>query len=221
MAELELLIGNKNYSSWSLRPWLALKASGLPFREHLVPLYQDDSKAALLRFSPAGKAPALRDGALVIPESLAICEYVAELAPAAGLWPREREARAVARAVACEMHAGFVALRSTMPMNLRDRARTPIVPTPEAAADVARVQALVDGCRQRFGAGGPFLFGGFGIADAMLAPVATRFRTYRVALSSLTQAWCDAIFADPAFRAWETAAAAEVERLEATDRLLD
>jgi len=220
VSELELLIGNKNYSSWSLRPWLALKASGLPFRERLVPLYQDGSKAALLQFSPAGKAPALRDGALVIPESLAICEYVAELAPDATLWPRAREARAVARAVACEMHAGFFALRMTMQMNIRARARTPIVPTAEAAADVARVQALVEGCRQRFGAGGPFLFGGFGIADAMLAPVATRFRTYRVPLSPVAQAWCDAIFGYPAFREWEAAAISEVERIEETDQLL-
>jgi len=220
MSELELLIGNKNYSSWSLRPWLALRAAGLPFREHRVPLYQDGSKAALLRFSPAGKAPALRHGGLVIPESLAICEYVAELAPDAGLWPAAREARAEARAIACEMHAGFGALRQTMPMNLRARAKTPIAPTPEAAADVARIEAIVEAARRRHGANGGFLFGGFGIADAMLAPVATRFRTYRVALSPIVQTWCDAIFALPAFREWEAAALAESERMDETDRLL-
>lgn len=220
MPELELLIGNKNYSSWSLRPWLALKAAGLPFREHRVPLYEDDSKAALLRFSPTGKAPALRQGDLVIPESLAICEHVAELVPDADLWPRAREARALARAVACEMHAGFFALRGTMPMNLRARARAPIVPTPEVAADVARVQAIVEGCRQRFGASGPFLFGSFGIADCMLAPVATRFRTYRVALGATAQAWCDAVHAHPAFREWEAAAIAEPERIDEAERAL-
>lgn len=220
MAELELLIGNKNYSSWSLRPWLALEAAGLAFREHRVALYREGSKAELLRFSPTGKAPALRHGKLVIPESLAICEYVAELAPDAGLWPAAREARAEARAIACEMHAGFGALRETMPMNLRARASRPIALTAAAAADVARVQAIVEGTRARHGGGGAFLFGAFGIADAMLAPVATRLRTYRVALARPAQAWCDAVLAHPAFRAWEAAAGAEPERIEETDRLL-
>jgi glutathione S-transferase len=220
MTELVLLIGNKNYSSWSLRPWLALRAAGLPFREHRVPLDRPESKAELLRFSPAGKAPALRHGDLVIWDSLAICEYAAELAPDAELWPRDAAWRARARAVACEMHSGFLPLRMTMQMNVRGRARQPVVPTPDAAADVARIEAIFEDCRAHAAPSGPFLFGRFGIADCMYAPVATRFRTYGVRLSPRPQAYVDTLLAHPAFLEWEAEALREPERMEGTDALL-
>lgn len=212
MTDLTLLIANKAYSSWSLRPWLALKQAGLPFREALVPLRQPDTAARIRELSPSGRVPCLRDGERIVWDSLAICEYIAELAPAAGLWPDDSHARAVARSVSAEMHSGFIALRSTMSMDLkRDRSGEGM--TPEAAADIARIQALWADARARFGqapdAGGPFLFGRFTIADAMFAPVVTRFATYGVALEDGARAYCDAVLALPALRDWTAAAKAE------------
>lgn len=221
MADLTLVVGNKNYSSWSLRPWLALRMAEIPFDEIVIPLYEPASKAALLVQSPAGKVPVLRHGDLVVWDSLAICEYAAELAPQAALWPADRAARAHARSISAEMHAGFVALRSTMPMNLRARGRHLATPPTEAArADVARVSKIVEECRERFGAGGAFLFGGFGIADAMYAPVATRLRSYSIPLPPPVQAWSDAVLALPPFLEWERAALAEPQILPATESLL-
>lgn len=197
---LTLFIGNKNYSSWSLRPWLALKLARLPFEEVLIPLYQTTSKQDILRHCPTGKVPALKlDDGTVIFESLAICEWAAEQAP--DIWPADPTARAVARAVSCEMHAGFVGLRSALPMNIR-RAAPPRNLTPAAQEDINRVTALWRDCRKRYGAGGPFLFGAPSIADAMFAPVVTRFASYLVDVDEDSRAYMAAVFALPAMQEW-------------------
>lgn len=220
MARLELVIGNRNYSSWSLRPWLALRASGLPFEVVRIPLYREGSAAELQRVSPTGLVPVLREGDLVTWESLAICERVAELAPDAGLWPADPAVRAVARSVATEMHGGFARVREAMPMNFRGRARrTP--PLDDATrAQIARIDRVWSNCRARHGAAGPWLFGPFTIADAMYAPVVSRFRTYGIDLSPPAREYADAAFDSPAMREWGEEAAREVERMEETDRLL-
>ncbi|HUS63066.1 MAG TPA: glutathione S-transferase family protein [Kofleriaceae bacterium] len=205
---LELLLGNKNYSSWSMRGYLAVAASGLPFRETVVPLFDDTTAGAIAAFSPSGLVPALRHGDIVVWDSLAIGEYVAELAPAAQLWPADRATRALARSVACEMHSGFTALRRDMPMNVRAR-RPGVGHTPEALASAARVMTIWREQRARHGAAGPYLFGAFTIADVMYAPVATRFRTYGVELDGACQAYVDALFAHPQVAAWLAAAEAE------------
>jgi glutathione S-transferase len=189
---LRLVCGNLNYSSWSVRPWLALKHAALPFRVHDIGLKtQDGWKDRILAFSGAGNVPILVDGSLSIHESLAICEYVAELAPAARLWPEDRKLRARGRAIACEMHSGFGHLRNAMDMNLRARA-THTPKSPEIDADIARV---LDIWRASLSSsGGPFLLGDFSIADCMFFPVATRFRTYGVPLPEDAQAYSRALF---------------------------
>lgn len=208
MSDIELVIANKNYSSWSLRPWLALKQAGLPFSVTVIPLKQDDTKAQILARSPSGKVPALIHDGVTVWDSLAICEYVAELAPDAGLWPTAPATRAVARSVSAEMHSGFTALRSNMPMNIRGDlsgwGRAPGV-----AEDVARIEAIWTDVRQRFGATGPYLFGGFTIADAMYAPVVARFKTYGVTVNPTAQAYAEAILAHPFMREWTADALAE------------
>ena len=208
MADFKIVLGNKNYSSWSLRGWLALKRCGVAFDEEVVPLYQDDWRARLLAVSPAGKVPVLLHDGQAIWDSLAIAEYLAELFPAAGLWPEEREARALARAVSAEMHAGFAALRNAMPMNFRGDIQAP---RRDAAveADIARVAELWRDCRTGFGAGGPFLFGEFSAADAFYAPVAARFAAYDVELPELAAAYRDAVLAWPDVDEWRRAAVAE------------
>ena len=208
MSDLTLILGGKAYSSWSLRPWLALKQTGLPFTELVIPLRQPDTRARILEHSPAGKVPVLRHGDLTVWDSLAICEYLAELAPEAGLWPEDPAARAIARAVSAEMHAGFQSLRSSMPMDLKRQAPGEGM-TEATAADIARITALWADCRARFGGDGPFLFGRFSIADAMYAPVVTRFDTYAVALGGTARAYADAVLALPAMREWTEAARAE------------
>ena len=213
---LTLVIGNKNYSSWSLRPWLVLRQAGIPFREGRVPLYTPESLAELRRWSPSGLVPLLQDGGLKVWDSLAICEYLHERFPEHRLWPADGAARAVARSVSAEMHAGFGALRQAMVMNINrrypDKGRTP-----ECLQDVARILALWTDCRARFGAGGDFLFGGFSIADAMYAPVALRFRTYAVPLEGAARAYADALLALPALQEWVAAAEAETERIPRFD----
>jgi glutathione S-transferase len=204
-----LVIGNKAYSSWSLRPWLLMKHAGIPFEEVKLSLYQPDAKQALLSHSGAGKVPVLRDGGETIWDSLAIAEYLAEKHPEKKLWPADAAARAQARSVSAEMHSGFANLRSQMPMNVRRR--IPRTPSPEVAADVARIQSIWSDCRSRFGAGGPFLFGAFSIADAMYAPVASRFHTYGVELAAPARAYAQALLALPAFQAWVADANAETE----------
>ncbi len=210
-----LVIGNKNYSSWSLRPWLALRSAGIPFEEVRIPLYRPGSREEILRYSPNGRVPALVEGDLVTFESLAICERAAELAPLAGLWPAASGARALARSISSEMHAGFEALRMLCPCNLRLRAKREL--TPEAAADVARVTEIWKTTRARHGAGGDFLFGRFGIADAMYAPVVTRFRSWGIPLDREVAAYADAVLAFPPFREWEEAALRETERIAASE----
>jgi glutathione S-transferase len=198
---LTLVIGTKRWSSWSLRPWLALSAVGAPFREILIPLRQPDTKARILEWSPSGKVPLLDDGGLQVWDSLAICEYLAERFPEAGLWPRDPAACALARSVSAEMHSGFTALRSTCPMDVGEDLPMTEIPD-DVKADVARIDAVWSDCRARFGQGGPFLFGAFTNADAMFAPVATRIRTYHLPVSEAASAYCDAIMAHPAMVKW-------------------
>jgi glutathione S-transferase len=205
---LHLTIGNKNYSSWSLRPWLALKVAGIPFAETVIPIYVPGSKEKFLERSPAGKVPILQDGPVTVWESLAILEYLAEQFPAAGLWPRDSAARAHARAIASEMHAGFQPLRRQCPMNMW-RPVKKLELSAETAANAARIDAMWADCRARFGAGGPFLFGGFTAADAMYAPVVSRFHTYAVAVGAASAAYMDAVMALPAWREWHAAAVVE------------
>ena len=206
--ELTLVIGNKSYSSWSLRPWLALRQASADFQEIVVPLRQPDTKAMLLTHGPSGKVPVLKHDGLVIWDSLAICEYVAELYPDAGLWPADRQARAIARAAASEMHSGFTDLRRNLFMDLRTRHDVP-ERVAAAAGDIARIQELWTDCRARFGQGGPFLFGRFTLADAMFAPVCVRMRGWGVELEPVSDAYVSAILDLPAMKEWTAAAAAE------------
>ena len=214
---LTLVIGNKNYSSWSMRPWLALKQARIPFREIRIPLYQPDSKQRILEHSPAGKVPVLKDGEMAIWDSLAILEYLAERFPDRGLWPARATDRARARSVSAEMHAGFSALRTHMPMNLRNsypgRGRTP-----EVEADIARIVALWLDCRAR-AKGGELLFGPFCNADAMFAPVATRFGTYGVELPAVCRRYVDKLIALPAMQSWYADARIEGEAIAEYDRM--
>lgn len=207
MESLTLVIGNKNYSSWSLRPWILLKYFDVPFKEVFIPLYEGDFKKRLLDYSPTGKVPALVHGNLKISESLAIMEYVAELFPDKKMWPADREERALARGVSHEMHAGFGALRTNMPMNIRGshpgKGRNPVVDR-----DIARIDALWTECREAH-TNGNFLFGDFTIADAMFAPVVTRFHTYSVKLSAVAQEYADTIRELPAMKEWSEAGVKE------------
>jgi glutathione S-transferase len=206
--EFNLVIGNKNYSSWSLRGFLATRLAGVPFDEVLVRLSEPGSRDELLRHSPAGKVPVLKHGARVIWDSLAIIEYLAEIRPEAGLWPADPAARAHARSICAEMHSGFQALRARMPMNLRKslpgkgRGR-------DVATDIERVLAIWSDCRARHSALGPFLFGRFSAADVMYTPVATRFRTYAVELDDVAQAYVEAVLLRPDFVEWHEAALEE------------
>lgn len=209
MAAPVLHIGNKNYSSWSLRPWLALKWGGIPFQENIIPLggegYGRSQIKAVRAISPSGRVPALHIGDTVIYESLAICEWAAEQTPS--LWPADPLVRAEARAAASEMHAGFSALRRDMSMNIRRRLeREPQWPA-DTREDLDQLFALWGGLHARYG--GPFLFGQRSIADAMFAPVTTRLRTYNVEAPDVAQAYCATLFADAAFQDWERAAQVE------------
>ena len=208
MPNLTLVFANRNYSSWSMRPWLAMKAAGIAFDEVLIPLDLSDTKARIAEYSPAGKMPVLLDGDCVVWESLAILEHLAERFPEARLWPADRVARAHARAITAEMHAGFMDLRRECPMNLW-RPPEPRALSEGALRDVARIDAMWSEARARFGEGGPFLFGAFTAADAMYAPVAARLRTYSVPVSPHSAAYVEAIHALPAFQDWRRAALAE------------
>ena len=178
-----LIIGDKNFSSWRLRPWIAMKHFGIPFTEERIRLRQPESRAAIVRHSPSGKVPALKTNGLVVCDSLAILEYLAERHPEFQMWPQNAEARAVARSISAEMHSGFVTLRNEMSMDLLARFPTPPIGD-ELARDVSRIVAIWRETRARYGGGGQFLFGAFTNADAMYAPVATRFRTYGVDLAA-------------------------------------
>jgi glutathione S-transferase len=205
---LHLVIGNKNYSSWSFRPWLAMKVAGIAFDETVISLDAHDFKLRLTALGGSGRVPVLIDGDTRIWESLAILEYVAEKFPAAGLWPQDAGARARARAVSSEMHAGFTALRRQLPMNV---VRPVKFRGLDAAAtkDAARVDAICSECRANHQSQGPFLFGRFGAADAMFAPVVWRFHTYAVEVSAAARAYMQAMMALPAWREWQDAARRE------------
>lgn len=208
VAEFTLVIGNKNYSSWSLRPWLALRHAGIDFDELLIPLSENGTKAEIMKHSASGRVPILKHGDLTVWDSLAICEYAAELSPEAALWPQDKADRALARSIASEMHTGFTALRQHMPMNIRssfpEEGRKPGV-----KEDIDRIASLWRQVRSRHEAAGPFLFGTFTIADAMFAPVVTRFRTYGVSLGEVEQAYADAVWALPSMKEWAKAASDE------------
>ena len=207
MADIQIVIGNKNTSSWSLRGWLALKATGAAFEEINVRLSRAETKAEIARHG-APTVPILKHKGTLVWETLAICEFLAETYPAAGLWPRAAEARALARSVAAEMHAGFAPLRANMPMDMR--ARKPGTGLVDGVqANIERIAALWRQCRERYGAGGPFLFGSFGAADAMFAPVVSRFVTYAPKLDATASAYRDAVWSWPAMREWNAAAERE------------
>lgn len=211
--DYELVIGNKNLSSWSLRPWLALKAFGIPFAETQIWLRRPESKADILRHSPSGKVPALKVGDLVIWDSLAIIEYLAERHSELPIWPEDAAARAIARSVSAEMHSGFAALREELPMDFVNLRGFP--PASERTlADIRRIVSLWKDCLARFGGDGGFLFGTFCAADAMFAPVASRFITYQVDLARFgddgaAACYRDAVMAMPEMRAWGEAAKLE------------
>jgi glutathione S-transferase len=205
---LKLVIGNKNYSSWSFRPWIAMKVAGIAFDEEVISLDDPEFKTRITALSGTGKVPVLIDGEVRVWESLAILEYLAERFPHAGFWPTDFAARAHARAIAAEMHAGFGALRRHCPMNMW-RPPAPRELAPEVVADVRRIEALWTDCRMRFGKDGPFLFGQFGAADAMYAPIVSRFATYAIEVGPPASAYMRAVAALPAWEEWRRAALAE------------
>jgi glutathione S-transferase len=205
---LRLVIANKAYSSWSLRPWLAMKVNALAFQETVIRLAEPDTATQIARYSAAGKVPVLKHGHRTVWESLAILEYLADTFPDKPWWPADAEARAMARSVAAEMHAGFSALRTHMGFNVR-RDLKGLGRAPGVDADIARITALWRDARRQFGKGGPFLFGAFSNADAMYAPVVTRFKTYGVELDPVSQAYCDAVLALAPMQQWYAEAAAE------------
>ena len=205
---LHLVIGNKNYSSWSFRPWLAIKVAGLAFDETVISLEAADFKTRVMELGGSGRVPVLIDGDVRVWESLAILEYLAEKFPAARLWPESVAARAHARAIASEMHAGFAALRRHLPMNVARPVKFRALDA-GAAKDVARIDAIWRQCRAKFGRGGVFLFGAFGAADAMFAPVVWRFHTYAVEVGATASDYMRAMMALPAWNEWRDAARRE------------
>lgn len=217
-AEFTLVVGNRNYSSWSLRGWLALKLaladSGAAFDEVVIPLDRPETEAAIRAHSPSGRVPLLRHGELAVWDSLAIGEYLAERFPGAGLWPRDAAARAVARAVSAEMHGGFTALRAELPMDMRNR--SPVSPSSAALADIARILRLWQDCLGGFGtaSAGGFLFGAPGLADAFYAPVVSRFVTYGIPLDGAAAAYAATVQRWAPYREWLAAAEAEPWVLE-------
>lgn len=212
MQSLILVIGNQNYSSWSLRPWLAMKHFGLDFEEIRIPLCQPGFSEQIRRYSPAGKVPVLQHGAVTVWESLAILEYLAETFPEHPWWPKDIAARAMARVISAEMHAGFQALRAQMPMNCRAKLPDKGI-SDEVQQDIDRITAIWRTCRQQHGHKGKGLFGAFSIADAMFAPVVLRFRTYGVELDAVCQTYAAFVLALPAMQTWLQVAELEPEVL--------
>ncbi|WP_213772692.1 glutathione S-transferase family protein [Bradyrhizobium sp. dw_78] len=211
---LKLVVGNKNYSSWSMRPWLALRASNIAFDEVFIPIYNGEAdKKRILGFTRSGKVPVLVDGDITVWDSLAIIEYAAERFPEAHLWPEDRASRAQARSISAEMHSGFMALRNECGMNLH-RPVGAIPLSDDARANIARIQDIWIGCRERHAKAGPFLFGTFSGADAMYAPVVHRFRTYAIKLAPEAEDYMAAMMALPAFQEWTRAGLAETLVIE-------
>lgn len=218
---MKLVIGNRNYSSWSLRAWLFLRESGLPFEELRLPLFMPGWAEAVARYSPAGRVPVLVDGDISVWDTMAIIAHVQEQHPSALGWPADPAARAEARSIAAEMHAGFLAIRGELPQNLRlRRRRDPADLSADARAQIARVCDLWSACRRRFAAGGPWLFGRMSTADVMYAPVALRFVTYDIPVPDPARSFIDAVCALPAIQEWIRAAEAEVERIDFIDELV-
>jgi glutathione S-transferase len=216
---LKLVIANKNYSSWSMRPWVAMTAFGLPFQEIRIPLDQPETANQVGRYSPAGRVPILITAETTIWDSLAICEYLAEQFPEKNMWPQDMVARAMARSICAEMHSGFTGLRTHMAMNIRasfpGKGRTP-----EAQADIGRVCEIWETCLSHFGHH-RFLFGDFSIADAYFAPVMMRFNTYAVSLAPALQAYVDRVIEHPAVAQWMRQARAETEFIAKYDQVPD
>ena len=220
MSDLLLVIGNHNYSSWSLRAWLALEQTGLPFREKIIWFDEDRDKRRRTEFSPTGRVPVMIHDDLAVWDSLAIGEYLAELAPDAGLWPVDRKARARARSLCAEMHAGFPAIREKMPFNVRGRTGYRDRGT-EVAREIQRMISMWTATRREFGDGRPYLFGGRSLADAFFAPVAARFRTYGISLDDEAAVWVETVLNMPAMRMWCEQAESEGHPNPAFDALLE
>lgn len=210
---LELTIGNKLYSSWSMRPWLVVSEFTIPFSEALIPLAQPDTKERLMNASPNGKVPVLKDGALKIWDSLAIIEYLADSFPDLNIWPKDKAKRAVARAISHEMHSGFAALRTHCPMNL-GKVYKPQSWDKPVLQDIERIVSICSEARNTFGQNGEFLFGDFCAADAMFAPVVTRFHTYSVPVDEKTQHYMDTVMELNSFKSWTASALQETWRIE-------
>lgn len=216
MSRYSLVIGNKNYSSWSLRPWLVMKHLGLEFEETIVPLLEGDFKEELLSHSASGKVPVLKVDGKEIWDSLAICEYLNDQFPDGKLWPEDEYARAVARSVSYEMHSGFFNIRNDMPMNMR-RIVDGVIPSSLCQSEIDRIVEIWTSCRTRFGTDGPFLFGSFSIADAMFAPVVSRFTTYKIPLTGEARDYVETILSMTALQEWAVAARQEewvIEQVE-------
>jgi glutathione S-transferase len=214
--KLQLVIGNKNYSSWSMRPWVLLRQAGIPFEEMQLKFGDDGAPVGVERYSPSRKVPVLIIDGEQVWDSLAICETVAELHPEKHLWPEDDAARRVARSICAEMHSGFQALRGAMPMNIRSRHPGKGM-TDKSSKDIERVVSLWTQCRERFGGAGSFLFGRFSIPDAFYAPVVMRFHTYAVQLPPVAQAYAEAVQALAAVREWVMAARRETEFVPADE----
>jgi glutathione S-transferase len=214
-----LVVGNVNYSSWSMRPWLLMKATGVDFEQQRIPLDTPQFAGEIARWSRSSRVPALRHGEVEVWDSLSICEYVNETFLGGRGWPADARARAWARSICAEMHSGFSELRGECPMNVRRVLDQPLALGAGAQRDAQRVQGIWRETRERFGAGGEFLFGGFGIADAYYGPIAFRFRTYGVALDAVAKRYVEAMLAHPAVREWMDAAANEPETIAKYERI--
>lgn len=212
----KLIIGNKNYSSWSLRPWILMKEVGIPFEEVRIPLFQAGYKSEILKYSPSGKVPALSAGSVTVWDSLAICEYVAELYPEKGCWPADREARALARSVSHEMHSGFFEIRNELPMNCRKQTEKSNISL-ELQSEIDRICEIWGTCRHLFANGGDFLFGRFSTADAMYAPVVLRFNSYGIKIGDSQRAYMEAVMSLESMQEWLAEAVKEKESIAEYD----
>ena len=218
MSELTLVIGNRNYSSWSLRAWLAMKQAGARFSEIQIWFHEDGDRSRRLAYSPAGKVPTLQHGEIAVWDTLAIAEYLNECFPEANLWPRDVRARARARTLCAEMHSGFSHVRAQMPMNCRAR-KEAHDRGPDVTADVRRLVDIFEETRQDHGSSGPFLFGARSLADAFFAPIASRFITYAIDLPERAREYCRTLMESPAMQEWLEAAASEPHSVAEYDQM--